>query len=215
MDTPKQQRTFGRHRYAMLALMLGAVVAIVTVIAILARERIVANERAWFLDRLVHLVPADLHDNDLYEDQITVNAPDLLGVSGPTPIYRARRAGRPTALIMTVTTREGYGGDIDLLIAVDYDGRLLGVDILHHNETQGIGDGFAPYRSNWLRDLVGHALNNPVPKRWTIRKDGGEFEQFTGASVTPRAILKAIRLALEYQAAHRETLFNAPSTQHH
>jgi electron transport complex protein RnfG len=115
------------------------------------------------------------------------------------------------AIIITVTAPEGYGGSIDLLIAVDYEGALLGVDVLRHNETQGIGDGFAPHRSNWLRDFTGRSLQNPPPKQWTIRKDGGAFDQFTGASVTPRAILKAVRLALEYYAAHRESLFNAPA----
>jgi electron transport complex protein RnfG len=213
MDAAKPHAV-GRRRYTMLALMLAAVIVIVAAITMLSRERIAANERAWFLDRLAHLVPATMHDNDLFEDQIVVRAPDLLGVDGPTPIYRARKNGQPTAMIMSVTAREGYGGEIDLLIAMDYEGKLLGVDVLHHNETQGIGDGFAPHRSNWLQLLKGRALGNPAGRRWTIRKDGGEFEQFTGASVTPRAILKAIRLALEYYQAHRETLFNAPPTQH-
>jgi len=210
MDTPSKIKL--DHRYAMFALVLASVVIAVTVVAVLSRERIAANERAWFVARLSALVPAALHDNDLYADRILVNAPDLLGIA-PTTIYRARNQGQPVALIMTVVARDGYGGAIELLLAVDYPGRVLGVDIFRHNETQGIGDGFAPHRSHWLHDLAGHALFDPPPRQWTIRKDGGEFEQFTGASITPRAILKATRLALEYYAANRESLFNAPVHQ--
>ena len=200
----------GKHRYAMLSLVVVGVFAIVVAIAIAARERIAANERAWFLARLAALVPDSLHDNDLYADRAIVRAPGQLGAAASN-VYRARREGKPVAAILTVTARDGYGGPIEMLVAVEFSGKVLGVDILRHNETPGIGDGFAPHRSSWLRRLLGKSLEDPPADRWTIRQDGGEFEQFTGASVTPRAILKAMRLSLEYYERHRQAVFDAPN----
>jgi electron transport complex protein RnfG len=193
-------------RYVTLILVLLGVAVTVAVIASLARDRIAVNERAWFVAHLNALIPPSIHDNDLYADSIVVTAPDLLGTA-PTTIYRARRGNVPVGAILSATAPDGYGGPIELLIAVDYQGTLLGVDILRHNETQGIGDGFVPSRSNWLQHLVGRSLENPPPKQWTIRKEGGEFDQFTGASITPRAILHAVRKALEYYATHRENIY--------
>jgi electron transport complex protein RnfG len=194
------------QRYATLIVVLIGVLLSVAVISSLSRTRIDANERAWFVAHLDALIPSNMHNNDLYTDSIEVHAPDLLGADSTT-IYRARRDATPVGAIIRSIAPDGYGGPIELLIAIDNDGRLLGVDILRHSETQGIGDGFAPHRSHWLRDLIGHSLDNPQPKQWTIRKDGGAFEQFTGASVTPRAILKSVRQALEYYATHREQIF--------
>jgi electron transport complex protein RnfG len=194
-------------RYSTLIVVLLGVVVSVAVISSLSRARINANERAWFVARLDALIPPSLHNNDLYTDAIEVHAPDLLGADSTT-IYRARRDAAPIGAIIRSTAPDGYGGPIELLIAIDYQGTLLGVDVLRHSETQGIGDGFAPHRSHWLRDLIGHSLDSPQPKQWTIRKDGGQFDQFTGASVTPRAILKSVRQALEYFTTHREQIFS-------
>lgn len=195
------------RRYAALAFALLGVIAVVVVVSSLANERIAKNERAWFVAHLDALIPPSAHDNDLFADVVTVHAPDLLGADSTT-IYRARKNGNPIGAIIATTAPEGYGGDIRLLVAIDFAGNVLGVDILGHNETQGIGDGFAPHRSNWLTRLIGKSLVDPHPKQWTIRKDGGEFDQFTGASVTPRAILKAVRQTLEYYATHKETVYS-------
>ena len=215
MDTPNSgptNDTAGRKdalgRLPLLAIVLSAAAALA--VAYWTRARIEANELEWFVARLESLVPSALHDNDLFKDRIIVSAPDMLG-SNPISIFRARRNAGPTAAILTAFAPDGYGGTIELLVGVDYEGKLLGVDVLKHNETRGIGDGFAPYRSNWLGSLVGRSLNDPPATRWTIRKDGGEFDQFTGASITPRAILKATRRTLEYYSTHRERIFNAPS----
>jgi electron transport complex protein RnfG len=200
-------------RYLTLILVLVGVVVTVAIVAALVRDRIAINERAWFVSHLDLLIAPGTHDNDLFTDSIQVSAPDLLGTA-PSAIYRARRGNAPVGAILATTATDGYGGPIELLVAVDYEGTLLGVDVLHHNETQGIGDGFAPQRSNWLQRLIGRALNNPQPRQWTIRKDGGEFDQFTGASVTPRAILHAVRKALEYYATHRENIFASKESAH-
>ena len=209
MDT-RSKRAVGR-RYTLLVIATVIAASVVGAVAIMSRDRIDANQRAWFVARLDALVPPSLRDNDLYADRIEVADPDLLGTAAQVTIYRARKGGVPTAAILTAVAPEGYGGPIELLVAVDYQGTVLGVDILRHNETQGIGDGFLPDRSNWLQSLIGRSLDNPTRSGWTIRKDGGAFDQFTGASITPRAILKAVRNALDYYSRRREEIFSRPS----
>jgi len=199
------------RRHLVLSLVvLGATLAVFAV-ATLTRERIAANQRAWFVARLEALVPKDLRDNDLYADRITITAPDWLGSNRPIEIFRARRGGAPTAAILTAVATDGYGGPIELLVSIDYAGTVLGVYVLRHQETEGIGDGFHPRRSDWLTRLRGRSLVDPPSARWTIRKEGGDFDQFTGASITPRAILRAVRRTLEYYAANRHAIFNAPA----
>lgn len=212
MDTPSNsQEVTSSKRYGLFAVIVLGALAVVVAIALVTRTQIESNEREWFVARLNALIPTSLHDNDLYADRISVSAPDLLGSDMPISIFRARRGAQPTGAILTARAADGYGGPIDLLVAVDYDGVLLGVDVVHHSETQGIGDGFERHRSNWLDSLVGKSLSNPTGVRWTIRKDGGDFDQFTGASITPRAILKSVRRTLEYYVARRDGIFNAPS----
>jgi len=194
------------------ALLVAGVVGTVLVVAALQRltsERIAHNERLWLISKLESLVPSSLRDNDLYTDRTQVRPQDLLGTEAPVTIYRARKNGIAAAAILSPIAPDGYGGSIELLVAVDYEGAVLGVQVLAHRETPGIGDGFEPRRSNWLQSFKGRTLDNPEQARWTIRKDGGNFDQFTGASVTPRAIIKAVRRALEYYRANRETIFNA------
>src|SRR5215831_14901125 len=212
MDT-RSKRPAGR-RYTLLVIATLIAASVVGAVAIVSRDRIDANQRAWFIARLDALVPQSLHDNDLYADRIEVVDPDLLGTAARLTIYRARKGGVPSAAILTAVAPEGYGGPIELLVAVDYQGAVLGVDILRHNETRGIGDGFLPYRSDWLHSLIGRSLENPARPGWTIRKDGGEFDQFTGASITPRAILKAVRNALDYYSRHRDEIFDRKANVH-
>jgi electron transport complex protein RnfG len=185
------------------------VVAVVAALTHLTRDRVARNERQWLITRLDALIPPTTRDNDLYADRIAIRNRDLLGTDAPILVYRARLQGEPVGVILAPIAPDGYGGAIELLVAVNYDGTVLGVQVLAHRETPGIGDGFEPRRSSWLQSFINRSLNNPEPTRWTIRKDGGEFDQFTGASVTPRAIVKAVRRTLEYYKANRERLFDA------
>lgn len=212
MDTSADTSAVHTRRYIVLGAVLAGVIVTVWIIATAARDRIEANERAWYIARLNALIPETMRDNDLYADSIAVHSREQLGGDTPAAIYRARLLKRPTGAILSVTAPDGYGGPIELLVAVDYAGVLIGVDILRHNETAGIGDAFEPHRSNWLTSLHDRSLDNTPAPRWTIRRDGGDFDQFTGASVTPRAILKSVRRALEYYAANRDAIFNTPAS---
>jgi len=195
-----------------LAIITAVVVIALSVIAELTRDRIARNERAWFIAQLNELVPPTLHDNDLLSDQILVVAEDRLGTSRAVPIYRARRDGKPVAAILRPVAPDGYGGAIELMVAVRYDGTLIGVAVLSHRETPGLGDVFAQEGSHWLASFRGRSLDNPVAAEWAVRKDGGQFDQFTGATITPRAIVKAVRRSLEYFARNRAKIFAEPAT---
>jgi Na+-translocating ferredoxin:NAD+ oxidoreductase subunit G len=187
-----------------VALLLAAVVAMVESAT---RERAKRNEQAWIQQRLDVLVPPDRHDNDLLSDRVDVVSPDILGVEQPVTIYRARMNSEAVAAVFHTVAPDGYHGPIELLVAVAYDGSLLGVQVVRHKETPGLGDQFENRRADWLEGFRGKSLNDPSQQRWSVRKDGGEFDGFTGATITPRAIIRATRRTLEYYGAQRDRIF--------
>jgi len=199
------------------ALTLAVLAAVLTVslalVASLTRERIAANEQAWIKQRLDALVAPDRHDNDLLADSITVTAPDLLGSAQPVRIYRARRGGAPVAAVIRPIAPDGYRGPIELLVAIGRDGRLIGVQVIRHEETPGLGDAFESRDVHWLDRFRGRSLNDPPTQRWTVRRDGGDFDAFTGATITPRAIVKAVRNALEYYQRNSQRIFDQPAAE--
>src|SRR5918994_264624 len=125
-----------------LAVLAAVLTALLGLVAGLTRERIAANEQAWIKQRLDALVAPAMHDNDLLADSIAVTAPDLLGSTQPVRIYRARRGGVPVAAVLRPVAPDGYRGPIELLVAIDRDGRLIGVQVIRHDETPGLGDAF-------------------------------------------------------------------------
>jgi electron transport complex protein RnfG len=174
------------------------------------RERIAANERATLLRKLNLLVPGDSYDNSFLDDTIEVTAPGLAG--SPVRVYRARRNSMPVSLVMTATAPDGYSGSIRMLIGIHHDGSLAGVRVIAHRETPGLGDAIDEQRSDWIQQFNGRSLDNPPLSQWKVRKDGGDFDQLTGATITPRAIVGAVRESLLYYRAHRDSLFATPET---
>lgn len=172
------------------------------------RERIAANERERLLRKLHVLVPPARHDNDLFTDTLQVRDELLLGSPGPVMVYRARRDDRPVALVMAPVAPDGYSGSIRLLVGINYNGTLTGVRVVTHRETPGLGDAIEEERSDWIYGFDGRSLENPPTARWEVRKDGGDFDQLTGATITPRAIVGAVRKTLLYYREHREALFS-------
>lgn len=162
--------------------------------------------------KLNQLVPADRYDNRVTEDRIEVTAPEWLGTDQPVTVYRARKDGQPVALFATPFAPDGYSGPIQLLIGVYADGTLAGARVLAHKETPGLGDGIEERRSPWILAFAGKSLENLEPERWKVKKDGGAFDQFTGATITPRAVVKAIRKFLEYVQTHQAQLFAPAAT---
>jgi electron transport complex protein RnfG len=211
MHADDARRLVGR-RVAVLVALAAMLAAVLVGVASLTRSRIERNEQAWIQQHLEALVPASSHDNDLLEDSISVEAPELLGTTQPVRVYRARRAGQPVAVVIRSVAPDGYRGPIELLVAIDREGTLMGVRVLRHNETPGLGDAFETREPEWLDRFEGLSLSNPPPSRWTVRRDGGDFDAFTGATITPRAIVKGVRYTLEYYERHRAMLFEQPAS---
>lgn len=174
-------------------------------------DRIAANQRARLLKSLHVLIRPDQHDNDLFTDVTTAFDKELLGSNEPVNVYRARRNGEPVAAIINSVAPDGYSGRIILLVAIRYDGTLAGVRVIDHKETPGLGDGIERNRSDWIKSFDNLSLTNPDKKGWAVKRDGGEFDQFTGATITPRAVVKAVHRTLLYFNKHRNELFEKPS----
>ncbi len=174
-------------------------------------DRIAANHRAMLLKGLHILIPPERHDNDLFTDVISVSDKELLGTPKPVRVYRARRNGRPVAVIINSVAPDGYSGRIDLLVAINFDGTLAGVHVVNHKETPGLGDAIDRSRSDWILSFNNRSLKNPGKKGWAVKRDGGIFDQFSGATVSPRAVVKAVYKTLLYYEKNRDKLFDTPS----
>jgi electron transport complex protein RnfG len=169
-------------------------------------ERIEANIRAQLLKSLNEIMPPDRYDNDIVNDTLEVWDANL-NPGAATTIYRARKNGQPVAAIFLVTAPGGYGGAIRLLVGINQDGSLAGVRVVEHHETPGLGDKIEPAKSDWLSGFIGKSLNNPNVQNWKVKRDGGVFDQFTGATITPRAAVKAIRNTLLYYSENSDAVF--------
>ncbi len=170
-------------------------------------ERIAANQRAALLRSLHALVKPEEHDNDIFTDVIEVSSARWLGTEEPVAVYRARKADAPVAAVLTPIAPDGYNGRMRLLVGVYYNGTLAGVRVISHRETPGLGDAVEERRSEWIYSFDGRSLEDPAADGWRVKRDGGDFDQFTGATITPRAVVKAVHRALHYFASHREDLF--------
>jgi H+/Na+-translocating ferredoxin:NAD+ oxidoreductase subunit G len=202
------------RRVLRAALTLGAAVALavaaLAVVHDVTSARVEATERARRAAAFERLLGEVRHDNDLLADRIEVRDAELLGTDAPVPVYRARLAGKPVAAIIEPVAPDGYSGSIRLIVAMTPEGRLLGVRVLEHHETPGLGDAIEERRSGWIRSFEGRGLDDPPLLRWKVRKDGGDFDQLTGATVTPRAVVAAVRNTLLYARRQGMTLFEPP-----
>lgn len=172
------------------------------------RELIRENQREYLLRSLNEVVPRDQYDNDLETDTLSVKSRDLLGSRHPVTIYRARMENEPVAAIFNSVAPDGYNGEIHLLVAINYqDDSIMGVRVVSHRETPGLGDAIEIERSDWIRDFKGHTMDNPGELGWNVEKDGGIFDQFTGATITPRAVVNAVYKTLQYYNSQKDELF--------
>lgn len=174
-------------------------------------EQIAENERQALLRNLHAILEPNAYDNDIFADTTEVTAPHLLGTAEPVTVYRARNNGQPVAAVLSPIAPDGYNGAIKLLVGIYYDGEIAGVRVISHHETPGLGDGIEIDRSNWITGFEGRSLSSPSQANWAVKKDGGAFDQFTGATITPRAVVKAVQKALIYFREHRTQLFQAPA----
>jgi len=169
-------------------------------------DRIAQNERDALLRQMAAILPTDRYDNDLLADTTEIHSPAELG-DAPTTVYRARKNGENVAAVFSPITTPGYAGDIVLIIGIYADGSVAGVRVITHKETPGLGDKIEVKRNPWILGFAGKSIGNPTDDRWKVKRDGGDFDQFTGATITPRTIVAAVRRALVYFNNHRELIF--------
>ena len=173
-------------------------------------DRIAANERETLLRTLHALVPAQTIDNDIVLDTLQVSDQEHLGAA-TTTVYRGRRMGDPVAAVLTTMVPNGYSGPIKMLVAVRYDGSLGGVRVLSHKETPGLGDKMEESRSDWIYGFTDKSIGDPPMEKWKVKRDGGDFDQFTGATITPRSIVEAVRKTLIYVQDNKDALYDKPT----
>ena len=175
----------------------------------LTAERIETNKREWLERSLQPALAGLFFDSSVTESMLMIPPPHELPGSGAAIIYRVYAGEKPVAALFVVSARDGYAGPIRLLIGIAMDGTVTGVRVLEHRETPGLGDRIETTKSDWVLQFDGHSLQDPEPARWALKGDGGDFDQLTGASVTPRAIVNAIRETLTYFDANRVAVFAA------
>ncbi len=155
---------------------------------------------------LYEIIPESAHDNDLLNAIVTLPESSLPSIRGPVLARVASRHGEPMGLILPVTAPDGYSGDIHLLVGIALTGEILGVRVTGHKETPGLGDAVEVKKSDWILSFDGRSLKNPEPLQWNVRKNGGVFDQFTGATITPRAVVRAVEEALTYFEENRQAI---------
>ncbi|MCU1716069.1 electron transport complex subunit RsxG [Pseudomonas sp. 5P_3.1_Bac2] len=212
MDWPQISRSMLKN-----SLLLGAfaVLSVGTVAAIhySTAERIAVAEREAKVQALAQILPPGSYDNDLLDSVREVEDP-LLGNKGPTPAYLATLNGQPAAVIVQATAPDGYSGSIQLLIGIFADGRIAGVRVLSHKETPGLGDKIELAKDRWISRFTDTSLSAPDDSGWAVKKDGGQFDQFAGATITPRAVVAAVHRALQYFNAQRASLLQVVEAKH-
>ncbi len=200
-----------RQRVAYHAMLLGGIAALASSLLVMGdnatRDTIALRQAETLRASLEQVIPPELHDNDLLADTLLLD-PKKKGVR-PLTVYRGRREEEITAVAFEVVGN-GYAGPITSLLAVDAKGQILGVRVLQHTETPGLGDKIEVQRDPWILGFDGLSLDNTPRKQWAVKKDGGQFDQFTGATITPRAVVESVQSGLEWFAQHRATLLTPP-----
>jgi len=174
-----------------------------------AIEASAAEEKMKLVDEVL---PRGEYDNALLEDTLTLPATPELTLADPTQLYRARKGGQPVALVFEAVAPDGYAGKIRLIVAIRASGEVAGVRVTQHKETPGLGDYIEVKKDKnkarpWITQFNGMSLAQVTDKEWKLKKDGGRIDYHAGATVTPRAVSKAVLRAAQWAEANRNRLF--------
>ncbi|MEQ1589128.1 MAG: electron transport complex subunit RsxG [Gallionella sp.] len=173
----------------------------------ITHDKIAASEEAEKLNLIKQIVPQEKFDNQIMQDTLSIAADPLLGNNNATTAYRGRLQSQPSVLVLEAIAPDGYSGKIRFIMALQYDGTISGVRVVKHKETPGLGDYIDAAKSYWIKGFNGISLTNRTDKDWKVKKDGGQFDYMTGATISPRAMIKAVHKASQYYAQHRDELF--------
>lgn len=208
MSTPKEPEF--RKRIGYQAMLLGGFCTMATALLVMGnvatKDAIEARQREDLNESLAQVVPHNLYDNDLLDQPVTLS--DSKGK--PHTFYRGTEGMKVSALAYEISG-QGYAGEIRLIMGLDSDGKVLGIRVLSHSETPGLGDKIEVERDNWILGFNGLSLGDPPREKWKVKKDGGQFDSFTGATITPRGVLKAIEEGLVFFEDNKTELLSPPA----
>lgn len=203
-----------RNRLAYHSALLGFMALLVSSVLVIANtathEDIKKRQEEDLVASLSKVVSAGSYDNNLLADSLFIRTGEP--AAGKVEVFRARAKTEVIAALFRVTGK-GYAGDIDLIMGVSRNGELTGVRVLSHMETPGLGDKIEERKDDWILGFTGLSLKEPEPGRWKVKKDGGHFDQFTGATITPRAVVDAVREGLDFFQRHRKEILTTPAKQ--
>lgn len=192
---------------ALLAAFGGLGTALVMFTFEATKDKIEASEKANLLRNLNNIIPPESYNNNLLDNKLLVPASSKLGQTEPTTIYQAWQGETPVAVAFSIISNEGYSGEIKLLIAIKANGHISGVRVISHKETPGLGDKIEIAKNDWILGFNDKHLIESLTAPWKVKKDGGSFDQFTGATITPRAVVNAVFKALDYYNHNNNKLF--------
>jgi len=192
--------------------LLGGIALIAGALLVMAdagtREQIAERQAEDLRASLTQVVGDDVHDNSLLADTIVLHAPmEFSDNASGTTVYRARKDGKVVAAAFQVIGM-GYSGAIRIMMSVKADGSIMGVRVIQHAETPGLGDKIEAEKTDWINHFAGLSLGNRTLDQWKVKKDGGEFDQFSGATITPRAVVRAVHKGLAYFHAHQAEILD-------
>lgn len=196
---------------AILAAFALVTTGLIAITFAVTEERIQFEQEKHLLSILNELVAEDTHTNQLHLDCIVVNNESLLGNSRDKRIFRARQNEQNVAALIETVAPNGYSGEIKLVVAANFEGNSLGARVVEHKETPGLGDKIDIRVSDWILSFNNVPFNGATDNRWKVKKDGGQFDQFTGATITPRAVVGAIKNALLYYNENKSMIFDTAS----
>ncbi|MDF4951896.1 electron transport complex subunit RsxG, partial [Vibrio parahaemolyticus] len=192
-----------------LAIFACATTGLVALTQYLTKDQIKVQEQKQLLSVLNQVIPENMHDNALTQACTMVTSPDL-GTLRAMPAYLATKNGEPTAIAIESIAPDGYNGEIKVITGIDNQGNILGTRVLNHQETPGLGDKIDLRVTDWILSFTGKQVTESNWNSWKVRKDGGDFDQFTGATITPRAVVKVVRNTVNYVNQSREDILSQP-----
>lgn len=175
------------------------------------RERIQLEQDRAFARMLSEVLPIESYDNNIAQDCVLLADEDLFLIKRPIKIYRASNQDKHAAVVIETIAPDGYSGEIAMLTGIYANGTIAGVRVTSHKETPGLGDKIETNKSPWITQFTGLSLRNPEEKKWAVKKDGGTFDAFAGATVTPRAVIAALKRVQQYYTQNRSLILSAPN----
>jgi Na+-translocating ferredoxin:NAD+ oxidoreductase subunit G len=212
-STPMPETILKHSSKTAFTLVMFAIVftTLMTFVYLVTKTPIEESEAAARMSLFAQIIPDALHNNDVLKDTVQIAPDALLGNKQATTANIAKIDGKVSAVILEAIAHDGYGGDIKLLIAIKADGNISGVRVITHKETPGLGDYIDITKSKWIKLFDDASLNSTNESEWKVKKDGGKFDYIIGATITPRAVVKAVANTLTYFNAHQQELLGAPT----